>query len=65
MGLKCVLYFKGAVILEDYDRYHRDAADLGDAGIPLVAVERTPYQQLWIRWVNDDNFLLIASLGVY
>lgn len=48
-------YLEDAVILEDYDRYHRDAAELGDAGIPLVAVERTPYQQLWIRWVSLDD----------
>jgi hypothetical protein len=48
-------YLEDGVVLEDYDRYYRDAADLGDAGLPLVAVERTPYQQLWIRWVSLDH----------
>jgi len=45
-------YLEDALILEDYDRYYRDAAELGDDGLPLVAVERTPYQQLWVEWVG-------------
>ena len=48
-------YLNDAVILEDYDRYHRDQAELGDDGTPLVAVERTPYQQLWVQWVGLDR----------
>ena len=48
-------YLRDAVVLEDYDCYYRDLADLGDSGWPLVAVERTPYQQLWIQWVGLDN----------
>ena len=47
-------YLADCVILEDYARYERDQADLGDDGIPLVAVERTPYQQLWVQWVGLD-----------
>ena len=47
-------YLNDAVILEDYDRYYRDQAELGDDGTPLVAVERTPYQQLWVQWVGLD-----------
>ena len=43
------------VVLEDYDRYYREEADLGDDGIPLVAIERTPYQQLWVQWVGLDT----------
>jgi hypothetical protein len=42
-------------IVEDFDRYHKDVAELGDDGLPLVAVERTPYQQLWVQWVGLDN----------
>ncbi len=45
-------YLEDSVILQDYDRYHADAADLGDNGLPLVALERTPYQQLWVQWVG-------------
>ena len=47
-------YLEDAVLLEDYKRYHRDQAELGDDGTPLVAVERTPYQQLWVQWVGID-----------
>jgi hypothetical protein len=48
-------YLKDAQILEDYARYYRDQAELGEGGTPLVAVERTPYQQLWIQWVGIDR----------
>jgi hypothetical protein len=48
-------YLHDCTILEDYQRYHRDQAELGDAGLPLVAVERTPYQQLWVQWVGLDH----------
>jgi hypothetical protein len=48
-------YLEDAVILEDYDRYHRDQAELGEAGLPLPAVERSPYQQLWVEWVGLDR----------
>ena len=48
-------YLDDCVILEDYARYHRDAAELGDDGFPLVAVERSPYQQLWVQWVGLDT----------
>jgi hypothetical protein len=47
-------YLQDSVILEDYDRYHRDQAELGDDGTPLVAIERSPYQQLWVQWVGLD-----------
>jgi len=45
-------YLEDSIILPDYDRYRADAADLGDDGLPLVALERTPYQQLWVEWVG-------------
>jgi hypothetical protein len=48
-------YLEDGTVLEDYDRYHRDQAELGDAGLPLAAVERTPYQQLWVQWVGLDH----------
>jgi hypothetical protein len=48
-------YLEDAVIEEDFDTYNRDAAELGDDGIPLVAVERTPYQQLWVEWVGLES----------
>lgn len=48
-------FLEDGVILEDYQRYARDVRELGDLGVPLVAVERTPYQQLWVQWVGLDH----------
>ena len=48
-------YLQDSTIIPDYDRYYRDQAELGERGVPLVAVERTPYQNLWIIWVGLDN----------
>ena len=48
-------YLEDSIILSDYERYHRDQAKLGEAGLPLVAVERTPWQQLWVIWVGLDR----------
>jgi hypothetical protein len=45
-------YLEDAVILENYDQYYRDCAELGDDGIPKTEIERTPWQQLWIEWVG-------------
>jgi len=48
-------YLEDVVVLEDFQRYASDARDLGETGVPLVAVERTPYQQLWVQWVGLNN----------
>jgi hypothetical protein len=48
-------YLEDALILEDYARYHRDQARLGEEGLPLAAVERTPFQQLWVEWIDIDR----------
>jgi len=45
-------YLEDCVLLPDYDRYYRAEAALGDTGLPLPAVERTPYQQLWVQWTG-------------
>lgn len=47
-------YLEDGVVLENHEQYHHDQAELGDDGMPLVAVERTPYQQLWVQWVGLD-----------
>jgi hypothetical protein len=39
----------------DYDEYHRNQSELGDDGLPLAAVERSPYQQLWVQWVSLEK----------
>jgi hypothetical protein len=51
-------YLDDGVILEDYARYNRDQFELGESGLPLPAVERSPYQQLWIEWVGLDQLAL-------
>ena len=48
-------FLEDSIILEDYDRCLRDQAELGDRGFPLVAVERTPWQQLWVQWAGLDH----------
>ena len=48
-------YLEDCTILENYDQWHRDAAELGDHGWPLAHVERTPYQQLWIEWAGMEG----------
>jgi hypothetical protein len=48
-------YLQDAVISPDYERFHADQSALGENGVPLVAVERTPYQQLWVQWTGLDN----------
>jgi len=48
-------YLNDGTVVEDYDHYYRDAAELGDDGVPLVAIERSPYQQLWVQWVGLDR----------
>jgi hypothetical protein len=51
-------YLEDSAIVADYERYERDQAELGDDGLPLVAIERTPYQQLWVQWVGLDALSL-------
>ncbi len=48
-------YLDDGVVLPDYERFYRDQAKLGDEGLPLAAVERSPFQQLWVEWVDIDR----------
>lgn len=48
-------YLEDCTILENYDQWQSDAAELGDHGWPLPYVERTPYQQLWIEWAGMEG----------
>jgi hypothetical protein len=48
-------YLEDGIVLPDYDRFYRDQARLGDEGLPLAAVERSPFQQLWVEWVDIDH----------
>ena len=47
-------YLEDSVTLADYGQYRRAQAELGEDGMPLAYIERTPYQQLWVEWVGLD-----------
>ena len=53
-----IAYMEDAVVVEDLEPFQRACAELSDQGLPLVAVERTPYQQLWVQWVCIEDLAL-------
>lgn len=48
-------YLRDGIVLPDYDGYLKIDRELGDDGLPLAAIERTPYQQLWVQWAGLFN----------
>jgi hypothetical protein len=50
-----IAYLRDGVVRDDYEGYRKVEAGLGDDGLPLPAVERTPYQQLWVQWAGLEN----------
>jgi len=59
-------YFRDVRVHSDPEGLDKVLADLGDAGIPHVAVGRTPYQALWVEWVllEDLAYHLADAPGV-
>jgi len=59
-------YFRDVRVHPNYEPLDKTLADLGDAGIPHVAVGRTPYQALWVEWVllEDVAYHLADAPGV-
>lgn len=51
-------YLRDVRVLDNVQQFLRDQQQLGDDGVPMVAVGRTPYQQLWIQWVSIENLAL-------
>ncbi|MFH1570718.1 MAG: uroporphyrinogen decarboxylase family protein [Gemmatimonadota bacterium] len=51
-------WLEDSVVVPDLEIVPRVRAELGDDGLPLVRVERTPYQQLWVQWVGIDDLAL-------
>jgi len=45
-------------VSEDFSSVETAIRELGEDGLPLVAVARTPYQQLWIEWVCIEDLCL-------
>jgi hypothetical protein len=50
-------FLKHTQIVEDFDNYLADEKELGDNGLPLPKLKRTPFQQLWIEWVSLDDLI--------
>ncbi|MCC6446535.1 MAG: hypothetical protein IT210_24165 [Armatimonadetes bacterium] len=48
-------YLRDIRVSEDISSVLSAVRDLEDDGLPLVAVARTPYQQLWIEWVCIED----------
>jgi len=48
-------YLHDIQVVEDFDRFRKDQAELGDDGLAMVTLERTPYQQMWVRWVGLET----------
>ncbi|MFA6108140.1 MAG: uroporphyrinogen decarboxylase family protein [Candidatus Latescibacterota bacterium] len=48
-------YLEDGRVVEDLEPLARARQELGDDGLPLVAVERSPYQQLWVQWVGIED----------
>lgn len=46
---------RDAVVVDDTERFLRDERDMGDDGVAHVAIDRTPYQQLWVQWVSLED----------
>ena len=49
-----LIHLKGMIAF-DPSSYMQALKELGDNGIPLLAVERTAWQQLWVQWVNIED----------
>lgn len=48
-------YLRDVVVRENLDQFCNDREALGEDGIPMPALTRTPYQQLWIQWVSLED----------
>ncbi|GAH85461.1 unnamed protein product, partial [marine sediment metagenome] len=51
-------FLRDAVVLPDMEALERILRELGEDGLPHVCVDRTPYQQLWVRWVSIEDLAL-------
>jgi hypothetical protein len=51
-------FIRDARVSLDLEHFLRDQRELGDDGVPMVSVGRTPYQQLWVQWVSIQDLAL-------
>jgi len=48
-------------VVEDMGRYGANEELLGDDGLPLVALMRSPYQQLWVQWTGLEGLAYLMT----
>jgi hypothetical protein len=51
-------YLRDGIVLADLEPTVRAHRELGEHGLPHVALTRTPYQQMWVQWVAITDFCL-------
>jgi hypothetical protein len=50
-------WLEDEVITADAEPLERARDELGDDGLPLVRVERSAFQQLWVQWVSLEDLV--------
>ncbi len=50
-----IAYLKDTTVEEHTDSFWQNVHELGEDGLPHVFTLRSPYQQLWIEWVDIQN----------
>jgi len=56
-------YVRDIRVVEDFARFERDQAELGDDGLAMVTLERTPFQQAWVRWTGLERLCVDLADG--
>jgi len=48
-------YLKDLLVLPDHDAFLKDQSEVGDDGLAMAVIYRTPYQKLWIECVSIED----------
>jgi hypothetical protein len=51
-------FLRDTAVVENVAQYLKDDREVGDDGLPMVAMDRTPFQQLWVQWVCLEELCL-------
>lgn len=51
-------YLRSVQVQRNVDMLSDAIHELADDGLPLVALERTPFQQLWVQWVSLEDLCI-------
>ena len=55
---KLLALLRDTRVERDFAQYVKDQASLGDDGVAMAALCRTPWQQLWVQWVSIEDLSL-------